>query len=951
MSGRDGWCEVKPDRPCAVCRKGDWCATSADGWTRCERAREAPAGMVLIKPVGAAGGLFRPVGNSSGRLHTRPRAAPTLAPSAVDWASEAQRFTSALTPDQLTALAADLGVTAGALEALGVGWASGDDLLRMRASGADWKESYPDGAYSFPERDGGGRAVGLSLRAVDGRKGSPSGKLGAKRGLIIPATLRDRPDPVLIVEGASDTAALECLGLSAVGRPSNSGGAYDLARLLRGRAVLVMGERDQKPDGSWPGRDGAAAVAQRLATTWGEAVAWALPPEGVKDVRAWLQARVTAGLDLADPEACRAAGAELLAAFKSTATEEKPEQLSQAEKLVRLALELYRVGLADGDEPFAVAHDGPNIALMFRGSRDALRSALAREYRRKYGTTPNASALADCLTALQGEAHERSPEAVFLRLAEHGGGVVLDLGGADGRAVIVRPDGWEVVDVSPVLFKRTALTGTLPEPEAGGNLGELRGLLNVRDDSWPLVVGWLVAALLPGIPHPVLLLGGQQGAGKSTAARLLVELFDPSPALLRSQPREPEAWALAAAGSWCVCIDNVGGISGWWSDALCRCVTGDGWIRRRLYTDGELSVVSFRRVVVLTSIDAGALRGDLGDRLLLVDLDPIDDAERRTEAEIDAAYNTMRPALLGALLDLLAAVLAKLPSIGPAPCRMADFGAVLTAVDQVCGTDALGLYLTQRGRIAGDVLEADPVGVAVVGLVDAGPWSGTASELAARIRPERPGPDWPKSARGLVGRLRRLIPALASGGVAVGFERAGDRKRRRIIRLERGGNLSSEPSAPSATGPEAVQRGQKPWSVADDAPDDGPAVDSVSSDATPPFEAENTALDDADDADDDLPLPSADPPAAPDGWTADRWAWNLRRMAGACEALRPDLAGDYRRQADRLDPPAADPPDTSDADERRAIMEVEAEAEAAATGCPVGEAVPVSCYEGIAESA
>jgi hypothetical protein len=71
-------------------------------------------------------------------------------------------------------------------------------------------------------------------------------------------------------------------------------------------------------------------------------------------------------------------------------------------------------------------------------------------------------------------------------------------------------------------------------------------------------------------------------------------------------------------------VDNMCAICGWWSDALCKCVTGDGWVRRPLYTDGELSVVSFRRVLALTTIDAGALRGDLGDRLVLADLEPID---------------------------------------------------------------------------------------------------------------------------------------------------------------------------------------------------------------------------------------------------------------------------------------------------------------------------------------
>ena len=160
--------------------------------------------------------------------------------------------------------------------------------------------------------------------------------------------------------------------------------------------------------------------------------------------------------------------------------------------------------------------EGPAIALMFRG-RDALRSKLAKSYRQRFGKTPTASALADALTTLEGEALDADPEAVAIRVAQLPSdgsddldgrtqtslsGVVLDLGDASGQAVVVTPNGYTVVERSPVLFRRTALTGVLPVPAKAGDLNALRGLLNVTDESWPLVVGWLVAACIPDIPQP-----------------------------------------------------------------------------------------------------------------------------------------------------------------------------------------------------------------------------------------------------------------------------------------------------------------------------------------------------------------------------------------------------------------------------------------------------------------
>ncbi|MCH7872730.1 MAG: ATP-binding protein [Planctomycetes bacterium] len=588
------------------------------------------------------------------------------------------------------------------------------------------------------------------------------------------------------------------MGYAAVGRPSNCQGAELLAELLRDRDILVVGENDTKPDGKWPGRDGAERTARRIATEWGEPVEWTLPPEPAKDIRSWLGDCVSQGLDLSDNEACQTAGIDLLEKLNETARQICPEKKPpQSELLVRLALELYRIGLDEAGDPFAVERDGPNIALMLKGSRDALRSTLAREFRRRSGTTPNASALSDALTVLQGEAQECTPEPVLLRVARHGDGIVLDLGRKDGCVVLVRPGAWEVVDTSPVLFRRTALSGELPVPQRGGGLSLLRELLNVNDESWPLTLGWLVAALIPEIPHPILMLGGLHGTGKSTAARMLVGIFDPSAAPLRSQPREPEQWAIAAAGSWAVVIDNVSTIPAWWSDALCKAVTGDGWIRRKLYTDSDLSVLSFRRVIALTSIDAGALRGDLGDRLLLMELEEIDDVRRKDEVQLIEMFRERRPLILGAVLDVLANVLHELPGIElTVRPRMADFGRVQAAVDAVMGTDGLSRFLGQRERIASDVLEGDPVALAVIMLMEGtAHWDGSPTDLHERLTPEKAQRDWPRNGSAMSGRLKRLAPALKTVGIEVTHTRDSSRNRRRLIHIRKPTRYDGRPSA------------------------------------------------------------------------------------------------------------------------------------------------------------
>ena len=182
---------------------------------------------------------------------------------------------------------------------------------------------------------------------------------------------------------------------------------------------------------------------------------------------------------------------------------------------------------------------------------------------------------------------------------------------------------------------------------------------------------------------------------------------------------------------------------------------------------------------MLPSIDAGALRGDLGERLVLVDLEPIHETKRKTENELNQAFDTVQPAILGALLDLLVQVFSKLKTVNLIPLpRMADFAKVLAAMDAATGMGSLGIYLTQGNRIAGEVIESDPYGSAVVRFMSTrADWSGTAQELLDAIIPADAGREWRINSRKLSAQLKRLAPALLVEGVKVFAPRPTDRPR------------------------------------------------------------------------------------------------------------------------------------------------------------------------------
>lgn len=202
----------------------------------------------------------------------------------IDWEARMRSQEGKLTPELRADLAAALGLPETPLAECRIGYIHTD----------------PDGeCWTFAEEDGGGKVVGIlrRFRAKPARFNSNKVALaGSSRGLIVPRGWERYEGPVFLPEGPSDTLALVAMGLPAIGRPNNLAGAELLAKVLggvKGREVIVLGEYDPKPDGKWPGKEGAVKVAADLAAR-GLKASWALPPDGAKDVRHWATSR---GLD------------------------------------------------------------------------------------------------------------------------------------------------------------------------------------------------------------------------------------------------------------------------------------------------------------------------------------------------------------------------------------------------------------------------------------------------------------------------------------------------------------------------------------------------------------------------------------------------------------------------------------------------------------------------------
>lgn len=477
-----------------------------------------------------------------------------------------------------------------------------------------------------------------------------------------------------------------------------------------------------------------------------------------------------------------------------------PAREARAATLVGMVKENFSIRQAEGATVVtprgASADGGPalpsNIALPLRG-----RGGLAQHLRllwedARLGSVPSATAVADAMSTVEALGIREDEVTLYRRLAHRPEErrVVVDLGTRDGAVVVVTPAGWSVVgpDACPVIFQRSPLARALPVPamrqvEAAASatvladLVLLRRYVNVTDADWPLLLGWLIATYLDG-PTPVLLLTGPAGCGKSSAARAAIDLIDPQEAPLRQVPRDEDQLTIAALGTAAFAWDNVSRLPAWLSDALCQLVTGHGRVVRQLYTDTGAVPTYVRRSVIMTSIDAGTLRGDLATRLLPLELTPLH-ARRRGEAELDATWKVDRPRIHAALLTLVGRVLATLPGVDLSSVhrglRMSDFALVLAALDLVAdvpGTQrqALATYAASQLDVQITVAEGDRLALAVKNLVansGDGRWSGTWTQFLSAVALWRDphDKDWPTTGQQASGRVKRLEDALTALGI------------------------------------------------------------------------------------------------------------------------------------------------------------------------------------------
>lgn len=254
-NNKSHWRRVTRGRVCPICQKPDWCMVAVDDSAAiCSRVESS-------KPAGRAGWLHQLRDDDWQRPTWRAvKRQPEVSRPSVNMLDIAKLCCRSIRPTSLSWLANELGLSIESLRLLRVGW------------------NEDRNAFSFPMREPNGNVCGIRYRAYSGAKFAET---RSREGLFF-CPRKIKRDYLLIVEGASDAAAVMDLGFaSVIGRANCTGNieqVLTLCRRLQPRRVVII------PDNDTPGIDGARKLLANIEQAGGTVQLLRLP-DGAKDVR------------------------------------------------------------------------------------------------------------------------------------------------------------------------------------------------------------------------------------------------------------------------------------------------------------------------------------------------------------------------------------------------------------------------------------------------------------------------------------------------------------------------------------------------------------------------------------------------------------------------------------------------------------------------------------------
>lgn len=329
---------------------------------------------------------------------------------------------------------------------------------------------------------------------------------------------------------------------------------------------------------------------------------------------------------------------------------------------------------------------------------------------------------------------------VYTRVANVEDIIYIDLCNEKWEVIEITKEGWKVISDTPILFTRSRIMKELPIPNIKGRIESIRPILNVKSEtSYYLIIAWLLSTMKGANAYPILQIYGEQGSAKSTTTSMLRSIIDPSDLSLRTLLKDEKDIAIMTQNTFILSFDNISNLSNEMSDIMCRISSGGSFSMRTLFTTMDESYIRINRPLILNGIENLAERPDLLDRSIIIELDVIEEANRKTNEEIWTHFNKIHAEVLGALCNISSEALKEYEYVvmHEKP-RMADFAKWVTAAESSLNWEQgsfLRIYNENRKTAIEQGLNQNPLALAIVNMIAAeDEVVGTFKNIFAKIK-------------------------------------------------------------------------------------------------------------------------------------------------------------------------------------------------------------------------
>jgi putative DNA primase/helicase len=395
--------------------------------------------------------------------------------------------------------------------------------------------------------------------------------------------------------------------------------------------------------------------------------------------------------------------------------------------------------------------------------------------------------------SLEAMAHATTVLQPCVRIAEYGNAWWLDLGDASGAVVRIDNSKWWIeTKRCPAPLIRAPGMLALPIPQRNWRdtsvLADFAARLCLDDENDLMtVLCFLLAALRPHGPYPILIVQGEDGSAKSTVCRLLRDLIDPHEAALEALPESERDLAVIAATCHVLAFDNVSGLTPEQADRMCRLSTGYMFRTRTNYADRDVSSFPWCGPQIVNGIPPLIARSDFASRVWKVRVRRPQNGYR-PERTLRDGLGLLRKRMLACVLDGLVAGRKGLGAGASAPDalpRMAGAAEFCMAAAPVFGwteDDVAAMFRRKYAEAMRDVAANDLVAATIVDWLSAygdqqaggkpiwpmAPVGKLYKVLTEQMpRPASFSPQWPRGTSAFAAALARIRGALAAAGVSL----------------------------------------------------------------------------------------------------------------------------------------------------------------------------------------